>query len=313
MTNQLPATLKHVGALVRIGRAISSFAISQVEAISFRYTEHHARIASVDARKEIVVAEGKALAEVKAKILDRMTSAPIEDRHQLRHQLEEIDADLRRIDIYGRASEHIAHLPSSQQVDTEDTAPEISESWLDRFNSMAKAKNEPWRQALLARALAEEALQPGSLNTRALWLIGTLDEGTFNALATLLDVAPVINGGPVIPNGMNYMEREVGPHGQVAKVRLGSMLFKLTDLGLLGDLHTSKRAVWADATVGIHYGGKNYIITTRNHLEIPGLIFTEVAAQLARLRDPQPSALGNEIVRNWLDELKQRGVIVVAI
>jgi Protein of unknown function (DUF2806) len=77
-------------------------------------------------------------------------------------------------------------LPPNECTDKpqeEFSQPVISDHWIDKFNQLARSKNEEWRQDLLSRALAAEAANPGSISPRALWLIGTLEEDKFQAFS----------------------------------------------------------------------------------------------------------------------------------
>ena len=66
------------------------------------------------------------------------------------------------------------------------------------FESLARRTNERWRIELLARALAENDREPGSISLKSIWEIGMMEADDFGCLAAFCDCALHIDGKPVI-------------------------------------------------------------------------------------------------------------------
>ena len=179
MTNWLSKTVSSGKTAFNIVKSIGPFLISQSEIVSDSYVKHQAKLASVEIGKELIIDEAKTLNDVRKQLLTKFTESNAEDRIRIKKDIEYIEGNLRQLNIGQKA---LSYLPPPKDKKTEDqTSPEIIPHWMDKFNELARVRNEPWREELLARALATEASSSGTIMPRALWLIGTLEEHLFHA------------------------------------------------------------------------------------------------------------------------------------
>lgn len=68
----------------------------------------------------------------------------------------------------------------------QDKAP-LSPHWLDLFQQFARTKNEPWRQMMLARCLAQENANPGVVSIRTVWNIAMLETREFQDIQDFIN------------------------------------------------------------------------------------------------------------------------------
>jgi hypothetical protein len=111
-----------------------------------------------------------------------------------------VEKEMNKLSLYIRSANYIPEYVEKIIDGREDKETSIEAHWIDRFNEQAKIRLEPWRQDLLARALAVESIVPGEVPLRVLWTIGMLDYQKFQALNAFFDLCSVIDGQYVIPS-----------------------------------------------------------------------------------------------------------------
>lgn len=314
MSNNLPSVPGKAKAVWRIVKAAGPLLLAQSAKLSEAYAKHQLRLAEVDAIKELMIAEARTVAEVRKKLIDKYLDAPPEDRLRLRQDIEFAEKDLRQLGVYQRAIEYVpegkateSQTPSDESLDP----PDEYRAWLDSFNEYARKQNEPWRVGLLARALALESSEPGALGQRALWFIGTVEEKSFHAFASILDIATKMGGGYVIPNHQPYIERPIPNCVLGPNVQLGQALFLLSDLGLIGDLLTSQRLFPTNSLLMATYGSHELVAVTTQAVSIRGVILTSLGDTIARLYEPKECELGTEIYDKWKTSVRQSSLQVL--
>ena len=161
---------------------------------SRRYADHQIRLASVDAFKQALAAEGSAMVATRKKLLASATGADDVTKVRIQSDLKFLEEECRKYRIYLTSFDHVR-----DDAAPSETATTIEPAWLDRFDEYARKQNELWRADLLAKALAMEAAKPGSIGPRALWVIGTMDENVFHAFASLLDICTIVGDTPLVP------------------------------------------------------------------------------------------------------------------
>ncbi len=171
-------------AVVRLAKSLGENAISLSDNLTDKYADNHLKLTSHKAIGEFLIQKAKSLAKIEKKLRQNYIDAPDVERIRIRRDIQEIEKEVRQFKIIGKAKDE---LESCNETLTDDDK-EISPHWMDKFNELAKAHNEDWREELLAKALASEAKKPGSIGPRALWLIGTMEENLFHAFAALIDV-----------------------------------------------------------------------------------------------------------------------------
>jgi hypothetical protein len=175
---------------------------------------------------------------------------------------------------------------------------------MDKFAELARMRNEPWREDLLAHALATESSSPGTVSPRALWLIGTLEEDAFNAFATLLDLCSFIGGGLMIPNYDKFDRRKIPECPLGNDFVIGSLLYRLDEVGLFTDPITTTRNFQRGNQFLATYGTKRFIVTcTGSDLSVGGAIPTRLGDSIASFYQAKHNPLGQDIFDTWIDSL----------
>src|SRR6266566_189385 len=94
-------------------RSVGPFLVSQSDSASEAYARHQARLAAVDAGKELLFGEIHTLTDIKKKLLEQYFAADAEERVRIRPDLDEIGASLRRLNI-GAQSLSYLRAPTDQ-------------------------------------------------------------------------------------------------------------------------------------------------------------------------------------------------------
>ncbi|MBL0311993.1 MAG: DUF2806 domain-containing protein [Holophagaceae bacterium] len=305
MPANLPATIKFASSAWGIVKAIGPFFITQSAKASEAYAQHQMRLIQVEACKELMIGEIQTMNEVRQKLMGKYYESPDEERFRIKRDLLDLERDIRRLGIYQKALEHLPKEEDSQPTPKPADTPvlEISSSWQDRFDEIARLQNEVWRQELLSRAMALEAQSPGTISPRALWFIGTVDDRIFHAFASLIDICPMIGGRYIIPNHQNFFERILPGCVLGADFRLGNATFQLNELGILGDLFTSARKFHVDAIIRAAYGTKFCTLKIKQEYPLNGILLTPLGDTIASLYDPTPNDLGLEIFSEWFKSI----------
>jgi hypothetical protein len=170
MTKTLPSTSWIARTALKIVKAVGPLSAEASEA----FAQHQLRMAQVEACKELMLGEVRTYTEIRRKLAERLYETPEGDRFRVKRDLEYLNGEILCLGVYQKA---LDYLPKYSEQPNAPSAPErdISPSWLDRFNELARLHNEPWREDLLSRALAWEAENPGSVSPRALFQIALLE------------------------------------------------------------------------------------------------------------------------------------------
>lgn len=307
MTNNLPSVPEKAKALWRIVKATGPLLIAQSAKLSEAYAQHNLRLAEVEAIKELMIGEAKIITDVRKKLIDKYLDASPEDRLRLRQDIDMAERDLRQLGIYHKA---IEHLPKNESAtDTASTEESLNptpefKAWLDAFNDYARKQNEPWRSAMLARALALESQTPGSVGQRALWFIGTVDDREFHAFAALLNISINLFGSYVIPNFTNFVEREIPDYFNAPGKQVGQALFIVSNLGLYGDILQSSKKLPSGSLLVANYGKRKIVAKLKQDITVGGVLPTALGDTISKLYEPAINELGLEVFNNWIDSLK---------
>ena len=215
MSNLILYALDKLQTVKNLLKTVGPFLISQSDSASETLARHKMRIGEVEISNQLLLQEVNTLSEIKKDLLKEYIKAEPVNRLRIKRDIEEIDASLRELNIKSKALEYIDATPQIEQKSipnpqSQQNEPEITEHWMDRFNDLARSHNEPWRENLLAKALAAESMKPGTVSPRALWILGTLEESKFNDFAMLLDLSSKIFGTKsVIPDHTTYMLKPI--------------------------------------------------------------------------------------------------------
>lgn len=303
MTNWISKTVSTGKTAFNIVKSIGPFLISQSEIASDSYVKHQAKLASVEIGKELIIDEAKTLNEVRKQLLTKFTESDAEDRIKIKKDIEYIEGNLRQLNLGQKA---LSYLPPPNDEHPEDqTTSEITPHWMDKFNELARMRNEPWREELLARALATEASSPGTVMPRVLWLIGTLEEHLFHAFASLLDIASNIGGGLMIPKVSGDIANKPIPNCILGEeIQIGNLVYMLGDIGVLADSLTTKKTLRKGTKFIVRYFEHVYLIECKEQdLQVGGNIPTGIGNSIASFYEQKFNELGKEIFLKWIDGL----------
>ena len=309
MAEWLPKMTTTASKTLNIVKSVGPLIVSQFDSASGNIARHQARLANVDAATQFVKAEIETLTGVRRTLMERWVDADPHERLRIQQDLEFLSGNMSQLNIAVKAIEYTPR--DSSPSDTSPTPeahagqPEISAHWLDKFRELAKARNEPWRENLLARALAVESSDPGTVSPRALWLIGTLEESLFHAFATILDLSTWVGGGLMIPKSENEVFTRPIPNcplGQDATI--GRLTFQLSDIAVLGETLTVTRTFPEGSRFLAKYGDAAYSIDCRNsELTIRGTIPTNLGSSIASFCEPRFNPLGKELFETWIESI----------
>jgi hypothetical protein len=290
-------------SIANVLRSTGPFLIAQSEKASGAYARHEMRLAGVEAAKELLHEEIKTLSGVRREVLERYyrTADPLE-RIRLKRDLEEITGELRHLNI-GQKPLTSAEIDKTTEKSTREATTDVSAHWMDKFNELARSCNEPWREDLLARALAKEATSPGSVVPRALWLLGTLEESVFNRFAKLLDLSSVVRIGLMIPtNSQSFLTKPIPGESGVA---IGNLLYQLEEVGLVADATSSYRTLHKGGPYLVRYRDLNaYVECPEKEYKVRGIIFTTIGNAIASFYEQKDNPMGREIYEDFLKQLE---------
>lgn len=305
MSKSLAKTVDVGKSAWNIVKSVGPFIVAQSDKASEAFARHKARVASVEIAKELIIDEAKKLNDVKKQLLGKYAESDFSERLRIKQNLEFLDASMNQLNIAEKA---LLYLPKPQK-EQETTVPtkEISPHWMDKFNELARARNEQWRQEILARALAREASTPGGVIPRALWLIGTLEENLFHAFACVLDLCCSIGRDLMIPSvGSKISDRKIPNCVFGDKIEIGNLVFMLQDIGVLANPSKTEVSFHKDAKILACYFGKRYIIKCRHDaLKIRGITTSTIGQSIACFYQRKYNKLGEEIFQSWIGSLNK--------
>lgn len=310
-----PAIYSGLKAVWSVVKTTGPFVLSQWEEASKAYTEHKARLALVETGKELLRKELADLAEVKKGLFEDYVGATPKKRIRIEQDIEFIEGRIRQQNIGLQALAHLRDVPECEAgQETPPGAseePTISPHWMDKFNELARARNEEWRANLLARALAAEATSPGEVSPRALWLLGTLEEKLFRDFQALLDVCTELSGTLLVPKVGDFLTQTIPG---LQEVTISHLLYRLSDLGVLGDHLTTTMTHRIGARTCARYDREQFIIdVTKVDLVIRGIPLTTIGSSVASFCERTPNILGKAIFDAWIQGLDKTSFTVTPV
>ncbi len=294
------ASIPEIGQKIfNTAKSLGPLIISQSDKASEAYQRHLGRIAQVDFLKELLSNEIETRGAVRKILLERYVDAPPEERVRIEGDLEFVDGITRQVHIAMKSLSYDSE--NSIPPNTEPQKP-IEDHWIDKFNELARKRNEEWRSDLLARALACEAATPGSVSPRALWLIGNMEESLFKALSDLLNLCVWMlpHNSPVLPHSkIQAFERIVANSNRT----VGNLIFQLGDLGVIADHLTSRRQYSEGNAFIAKYNQESYLINPKQRMEIMGILFTPLGESIAKFFNPTWNSNGYSVFKDWIESI----------
>jgi hypothetical protein len=287
-------------AIVNVLRATGPFLVAQSDKTSEAYARHKMRLAGVSAAKELLHEEIKTLTGIRRELLEKyFRSHDSVERLSLKRDLEELAGQLRQANIGQKA---LTYVETTEATGT-DVSKTVSSHWMDKFNELARSSNEPWREELLARALAQEANAPGTIVPRALWLLGTLEQSIFEAFSALLDLSVFVRVQLMIPSYEPFIRRPIPNHKNNASI--GNLLFQLTEVGLISDITASSLTLTKGGPYDIRYHDlRAQVECPEANYDAKGIIYTTIGQSLASFSEIKENPMGREIYDVFLKLLE---------
>jgi len=298
---------KAVNWTLNVIKSMGPWLISQSDKASEAHARNAARLGAVAAGKELMLQEVKLYSDHQAALLEKFRAAKPAARIQIQRDLEEADRRLRHLHVVTQAlnyrKEPQMENSSAHPGPKKTQALEASEAhWMDKFNELARAHNEPWRAELLARALAAEASAPGSVPPRLVWFIGTMEEMIFDAFSALIDLSFSIRTSRVVVAHKRFAEIWTTTHAR--DISLGKLLFVLAETGLIANDATyrfGKGEVYITT-----YGNLKYSLKCHESMKLKESVFlTEMGDTLASFADPKATPIGAEMFEAWIKSLPE--------
>jgi hypothetical protein len=286
------------------------YLIAQSDTASQRWADHKGKVASIEALASLMLEEGKSAAHVKEELIKQLVGADAVKAAQIRATMREVDASIRTVHVLSRATQELNRLPPVAGDFTGEER-ELNAHWADRFFQLARDQNEEWRVGLLAKALAIETSEPGSLDLEVLWTIGTLSEKSFHALAHVLDVSVDTNDGPFIPyvSAQLFAETEVSDCLVKNCHQYGHILLVLTECGLLHNPGPGGpvKDFQINEIEKFRYSSRTVRAKTTKSTNLNGFILTSTGRSLAKLYAPKEIPLGLKIYEDFIARLPLYG------
>lgn len=325
--SQVPATVSSK-IPARLGRACATLikialkhGISLSRGVSERLAEHEGRMLSEVAVKELFVEEGKVAANLKKDLmLEAARATDSLQRAQLMSTLDDVDARIRTVSILNQTLPYINAVEnekSQRENDSDADLGQPSEQWLDTFLQFARMRNEAWRQDLLARLLAIEAVTPGGMSPQVIWTIGQLSEETFHCYAYILDVAAFDGKSdeesflfPYMIDELGIMDREIAnfiPNPSLkGRKRYGQLFPPLQEANLIypaiPNSGVGRTFTKGKATI-FRYGEELVQGKWLEDYRFAGILPTALGESVARLYEPKPSQFGHDMFHKWIQSI----------
>jgi len=288
-----------------IKNGIGSFIASQSDIMSDKYQRHIGKLNEIKSLNEMIVSESKIYDNGIEILTNKYMSANSEDRIRIRQDLEYMEGKKRQLSIYLKS---LAYGTDKNKTTNEEPLKPIEGHWIDKFNELARKRNEEWRSDLLARALACEAETPNSVSPRAIWLMGHMEESLFIALSELLNLCVRIlpDNIPLLPNSkIQALDRIISNSSKT----VGNLVFQLADIGIVADHLTSSRQYDVKQGFIVKYEQTQFIITTKQKLEIRGILFTPLGDSIAKFFNPTWNSGGISVLNDWVESISAQADI----
>jgi hypothetical protein len=295
----------------RIGMMIQAFA--PASAVSW-FQGRRLRVRQVKAQEQMFDEVCEAVLKSGVKQLERLSKSGdgFEDA-PTRLALEAIQSDMRVLSTFrdavricddkpllsdsGAQPSNAAH---AHEAEKESLKHREDAAWWDMFESLARRRNEPWRQELLAKALVEYDRIPGSICLKAIWEIGMMENDDFGCLAAFCDSALHIDGKPVVliePDRQAKFRFEDAD--AVREINLAHAVSALIDAGLVAQAATQFNT---NEPVRLeHLNGPTWFIhqhadqaaDASHEIQINGFFVNDIALDICRLYEPTLNIASN--------------------
>ncbi|MBK8040179.1 MAG: DUF2806 domain-containing protein [Verrucomicrobiaceae bacterium] len=275
---------------------------------------HQTHQSAIEGVKQAITLENENFAAVEREILEQIPKAKPEDFLNLQKRLELLrgyrcftEVIVKSLDYVNMSGNFAFGTPNPSKRNDFTGSPSpakptstITEHWMDLFTRVARQRNEPWRSELLARVLAAESENPGSVPTRALWVIGTMEEAVLREYECWLNNCMIINDAPVC--AWNHVDSFdcVRVKGGKERLTIGDLRSRLSEAGLIihfGEL--SCRTVGTGVVARCQKGSVKVTVKQSTSLVIPGAWCTRIGAVLSKYHEYKPTKLAQKTFEKW--------------
>ena len=293
-------------AAANVIKSLGPTIVSVIPAASRQILKHRATADALELAKEVARAEQKLISEARAQILEGADNANPAELLAIRQRLDFIDEQTRSTNIHLRALEtleektQVGKASKTEELPSHAEVSPITDHWTDHFNRFARLRNEPWRTELLARALAAEANNPGSISVRALWTIGTLETNGFEAFASFLDLSMLVDDNFIVPKLSLNSDTKLPKPEAKEPYTIGSMLFQVDALGLLGPMERAIHVIFHGETPLSAYGSTAITLEPiGKEFTIDCIITNQIGKEIGSLYDRVPNSVGQAAFDSW--------------
>lgn len=296
---------------------------------------HKGRLDSVEAIKTVFIEEGRVAAQTKSELIKMAAAAtdPVQ-KQQILLMVSQVDEQIRTIKVGEKSLSYIAESTSTAllidktQSEKEDSVKDektefthlevIQDQWLDTFLNYARMRNEPWREDLLARLLAKELTNPGSMNHQVIWAIGNLTEQLFNRYAAVLDIVVWENDNetfllPYVESGCSIVDEKIISDVMASDKDYGHLMPALTEAGFFHQTSpvggSVQRRYSKNEKTKFRYGEKSVEGIWADDFIYKALLPTQLGEAVASLYVPKPNHLGESLFYKWVSRLKMFEVV----
>lgn len=189
---------------------------------------------------------------------------------------------------------------------------EVSQHWFDKFSELTRVHNEPWREDLLARALAAEACRPGTVSPHVLWVLGTMEKEVFDTFSVFLDICCLVDNQIRITTLTSLTSKRVKDTVLDKNWAVSQITYRLTNTGLIGDRH-SYLGIPKGHSMIFSQGKYTFRVTAKATVRINSTSLTNLGKCIASFYTRKPSGFGEEMLLGWIQRMKSETVDIEEI
>jgi hypothetical protein len=285
-------------------KGIGTFILAQSDKGRAKHLKHLTGVKTIEAFgifcKEIAINHAELIANQKASVLEETDP---HKRWRMQKDLNELERDMSFIEIMINAKQYMIEYSLRKPADGSEKQDPAA--WYDEFIGFARRRNEPWRQDLLSKAMAQKALDPKSISLKTLWVIGNLEKDIFHLFADFLNIAVYIVKEYMIPSEFDLSslnkERVTGSVLQGANT-YGGIITALQDEALIANVDKHWNLKGTNPVV-VRYCESGYWVTIKHNWIIQGIFLTPVGKELSLLYQPQRQPIGEKIWEKVIDKI----------
>lgn len=303
-----PISVKGIGTAAKtcfsLVKGVGPLLISQFDYAKFKWLDYKQKQAQLAGYSEFFLAETRSLVELKQEQLrDSLTKTGI-DRIRAEENVNLISKEINKLLVYSKIPTHTLYLESkngqAEQVEHEQPIG-INDTWIDRFNELAGKLNEEWRQNLLAKAFAIEAITPNTIGLDTLFTIGMLDQKSFYFFDAILSCSIQLYESYFIPISDVALELEIDVNESTHTI--SNIMYQLQHTGLIAYDENLGINLIAGNQIHFRYDDNILVAQSPTNKHISSVIASRSGIALASLCEITPNEHGSKIFDLFEKEL----------